>query len=75
MTSDALSNVPGSFIPAGLDPADLLAAYAQSRAQLERLMREPVRDFVRIDELVDQLEKLQLALKEQHGIKGNNPNE
>lgn len=75
MTQDAHSNVPGSFIPAGLDPADLPAVYAQSRAQLERLMREPVRDFVRIDELVDQLEKLQLALKEEHGIKGNNPNE
>ena len=38
-------------------------------------MTEPIKDFPRIDQLVDQLELIQLAIKEQHGIKGNNPNE
>jgi len=75
MTPETHPDAPSSYIPAGLAHADLQAAYAQSRTQLERLMREPVRDFVQIDELVDRLEKLQLAIKAQHGIKGNNPNE
>ena len=38
-------------------------------------MSEPIKDFPRIDYLVDHLEMLQLAIKEKHGIKGNNPNE
>jgi hypothetical protein len=45
------------------------------RAELVRLMKAPVRDFLLIDQLVDQLEQLQLALKGEHGIQGNNPNE
>lgn len=54
---------------------DLQAEYDQLREQMERLLTEPVKDFPRIDELVDRLELLQLAIKEKHGIKGNNPNE
>ncbi|WP_327081860.1 hypothetical protein [Polaromonas sp. CG_9.5] len=49
--------------------------YDQMREEMERLMTESVKDFPRIDHLVDQLEMLQLAIKEKHGIKGNNPNE
>jgi hypothetical protein len=51
------------------------AEYDRLHEELERLMAEPVKDFVAIDQLVDRLERLQLAIKEQHGIKGNNPNE
>jgi len=54
---------------------DLQAEYESSREQLERLMAAPVKDFPAIDELVDRLELLQLAIKGEHGIKGNNPNE
>lgn len=53
----------------------LQAEYDHLRAELERLMREPVKDYARLDHLVDQLELLQLAIKGEHGIKGNNPNE
>lgn len=53
----------------------LQAEYDQLRAELQRLMMAPVRDFLCIDQLVDQLELLQLAIKEAHGLKGNNPNE
>ncbi|MEO6321225.1 MAG: hypothetical protein ABIR56_11115 [Polaromonas sp.] len=60
--------------PAALNP-DLEREYDHLREELERLMAEPVKDFPRIDHLVDQLERLQLAIKEKHGIKGNNPNE
>jgi len=52
---------------------DLEAEYARMRAQLQALQAEPVKDLAKIDRLIDELEKLQLAIKAQHGIKGNNP--
>ncbi len=64
----------GYLSPDDMNP-DLEAEYAHLREELERLMTEPIKDFPRIDHLVDQLELLQLAIKEKHGIKGNNPNE
>lgn len=54
---------------------DLKADYARLRVELEALMMQPVKDFLRIDQVVDQLEQVQLAIKEEHGVKGNNPNE
>ncbi|MFC5523139.1 hypothetical protein [Polaromonas jejuensis] len=54
---------------------DLESAYARMRAELEHLLAEPVKDFPKIDALIDQLEQLQLAIKGEHGLKGNNPNE
>ena len=70
------SAVPGGPGPSGsLHKPSLQAQYDQLRAELERLMREPVKDYARLDHLVDQLELLQLAIKGEHGIKGNNPNE
>lgn len=54
---------------------DLKADYARLRVELEALMMQPVKDFLRIDQIVDQLEQVQLAIKEEHGVKGNNPNE
>jgi len=54
---------------------DLKSDYARLRAELQALMMQPVKDFLRIDQIVDQLERVQLALKEEHGVKGNNPNE
>ena len=63
------------YVPNTAANSDLVAEYSHLREELERLLTEPVKDFPKIDELVDQLEKVQLAFKEQHGIKGNNPNE
>lgn len=64
-----------SYLPNEAANTDLQTEYAHLRDELERLLTEPVKDFPRIDALVDQLELVQLAYKEQHGIKGNNPNE
>jgi hypothetical protein len=54
---------------------DLQAEYVRLRAQLEVLQEAPVKDFPRIDQLIDQLEKIQLAIKAEHSLNGNNPNE
>ena len=54
---------------------DLQVEYVRLRTQLEALQEAPVKDFPRIDQLIDALEKIQLAIKATHGLKGNNPNE
>jgi cell division FtsZ-interacting protein ZapD len=54
---------------------DLKLEYARMRAELQALLEAPVKDYPRIDELVNELERVQLAIKGEHGIKGNNPNE
>ena len=54
---------------------NLQAEYAHLREKLQRLMASPVKNLPAIDELVNRLEMLQLAIKGEHGIKGNNPNE
>lgn len=54
---------------------DLSADYECLRDELERRMAEPVKDFARIDEIIDRLELIQLAIKGEHGVRGNNPNE
>ncbi|MGV8804004.1 MAG: hypothetical protein ACWA6Y_03465 [Polaromonas sp.] len=72
MTSDPAA-VNGYLPEPFLKP--VTADYERLRDELERLMAEPVKDFPRIDQLVDDLELLQLAIKEAHGVKGNNPNE
>ena len=55
--------------------SDLQTEYGYLRDKLERLMAEAVKDFPAIDQLVDQLESIQLQIKGEHGMKGNNPNE
>ena len=55
--------------------AELQNRYQQLRSELEQRLAEPVPNLVRADELVDLLEQTQLALKERHGVHGNNPNE
>ena len=63
------------YLPNELANTDLPTEYARMREELEHLLTEPNKDFKRIDALVDELELVQLAFKDQHGIKGNNPNE
>ena len=75
MPSSPASSAHRDPASADLAKPDLQAEYDSSRATLERLMAEPVKDFPAIDQLIDRLELLQLAIKGEHGLKGNNPNE
>lgn len=49
--------------------------YEDARNELEKLQSAPEKDMDAIDRLIDELERLQLAIKGESGIKGNNPNE
>ena len=67
--------VGSGYVPDMAANADLQAEYRHLREELECLLAEPEKDLAKVDMLVDQLEKVQLAFKGQHGMKGNNPNE
>ena len=75
MTSDHAPAASGAYVVQNPVNDDLPAEYDRLRETLETLQAEPVKDFAEIDVLIDQLEQLQLAIKGEHGIKGNNPNE
>ena len=45
------------------------------RQQLEGLLNQPDKDMAEVERLVSELERLQLAIKAELGIRGNNPNE
>lgn len=45
------------------------------RQQLESILARPDKDMAEVDRLVNELERLQLAIKAELGILGNNPNE
>jgi hypothetical protein len=51
------------------------AEYERMRQRLESLLSQPDKDMAEVDRLVTGLEHLQLAFKEELGIRGNNPNE
>ena len=75
MPSNPTFTETSGYLDSALTNPHMEREYNNMREELERLMSEPIKDFPRIDYLVDQLELLQLAIKEKHGIKGNNPNE
>lgn len=75
MSTNPTPGAGSTYVAPAILHSDMQKKYDDSREELVRLMEEPVKDFPRIDHLVDQLEMLQLAIKETHGIKGNNPNE
>ncbi len=55
---------------------DSTPEYVGLRETLQRLKAAPVPDQSAIDRVIDELEQVQLRIKnEQTGIKGNNPNE
>ena len=55
---------------------DSTPEYVGLRETLERLQAAPVPNQASIDRVIDELEQVQLSIKqEQTGIKGNNPNE
>ena len=45
------------------------------RQQLEGLLNQPDKDMAEVERLVSELERLQLAIKAELGVRGNNPNE
>ena len=45
------------------------------RQRLESLLSQPDKDMAEVDRLVNELDRLQLAIKAELGIRGNNPNE
>ena len=51
------------------------AEYEWMRQRLESLLNQPDKDMAEVDRLVNALERLQLAIKAELGIRGNNPNE
>ncbi|CDS53858.1 hypothetical protein [Polaromonas sp. CG9_12] len=75
MSLNTTPSLRSGYLAKDVVNTDLRIEYAHLREELERLLTQPEKDFQRIDALVDQLELVQLAYKEQHGIKGNNPNE
>jgi hypothetical protein len=55
---------------------DSTPEYVGLRQTLQRLQAAPVPDQSAIDRVIDELEQVQLRIKnEQTGIQGNNPNE
>jgi hypothetical protein len=55
---------------------DSTPEYLGLRETLQRLQAAPVPDEGTIDRVIDELEQVQLRIKnEQTGIQGNNPNE
>lgn len=66
---------PGAPYAAPDDAAHLRELYGQLREELETLMAQSEKDMPRIHHLVDELELVQLQLKTEMGILGNNPNE
>ena len=75
MPLNTTPSLRSGYLPDALANTDLQSEYARLRKELERLLTEPDKDFQKIDAVVDELELVQLAFKDQHGIKGNNPNE
>ena len=75
MHSNTSPTVHNGYVASDAGQPDMQAEYAGLREELERLLTDPVKDFEKIDALVDQLERVQLAFKAQHGVMGNNPNE
>lgn len=55
---------------------DSTPEYSRLRDILQRLQSAPTPDYQAISQVIEDLEQLQLRIKnEQTGIKGNNPNE
>ena len=75
MPSNPTPAESSTYVDSALINSHMEKEYDDMREEMERLMSEPIKNFPRIDHLVNQLEMLQLAIKEKHGIKGNNPNE
>ncbi len=56
-----------------MDADSLEAEYDRLRNELKRLLREPVRDMVAVEQVLQQLDDAHMRFKEAHGLHGNNP--
>jgi hypothetical protein len=54
---------------------DAIPDYLRLREKLKALQAAPVPDMAEIDRVIDELEAVQLQIKGEHGLHGNNPNE
>ena len=52
---------------------NLRSDYDDLRARLEALLAQPEKDMAEVDHVVDALERIQLDIKAELGIQGNNP--
>lgn len=59
----------------GITDISAYQRYEQNREALIAEQQKPDKDFARIDGLINALEALQLEIKREHGLNGNNPNE
>ena len=75
MPLDNAADFSNSYARQGGLSGDLGADYARLREALEQEMGEAVKDFAKIDEIIERLALVQLAIKGEQGVKGNNPNE
>ncbi len=57
------------------DISALRSDYNHLRTRLEALLAQPEKDMAEVDHLVDALERVQLDIKAELGLQGNNPNE
>jgi len=57
------------------DISALRSDYSHLRARLESLLAQPEKDWAEVDHLVYALERVQLDIKAELGLQGNNPNE
>lgn len=57
------------------DISALRSDYSHLRARLESLLAQPEKDWAEVDHLVDALERIQLDIKAELGLQGNNPSE
>jgi hypothetical protein len=57
------------------DVSALRLNYGLMRARLESLLGQPEKDMAMVDRLVSELERIQLDIKAELGVLGNNPNE
>lgn len=76
---DVRLTLPARAVPAAEEeptgvPA-LKQRYEQMRGELETLLAQPETDMSGVDRLVDDLEFLQLRIKSELGVHGNNPRE
>ena len=53
----------------------LVQRYGALRDRLRDLMTQPDRDAAAVESLIDELAQVQIDLKAEFGIKGNNPDE
>ncbi len=54
---------------------DLVQRYETLRARLQGLMLQPDRDMAAVDSLIAELARVQIEIKAELGVRGNNPNE